>query len=67
MINSHLLYQLSYRGTTCFLSQKQDPVVNSFPVSEARHSTVSRTPVKPLNCFYYNALQLREEPDDGKN
>jgi hypothetical protein len=67
MINSHLLYQLSYRGTTCFLSQKQGPVVKSFPVSEARHSTVSRAPVKPLNCFYYNALQLRAGLGDGKN
>ena len=46
MINSHLLYRLSYRGTSVF------QLINAAPfdwdrVAEARHFTYGETPVNP--------------------
>jgi hypothetical protein len=57
MINSHLLYRLSYRGTIQLLPQHRFPVVQPVRCAEARHFTFSRSAVNPLNCFYSNDLQ----------
>ncbi|CAI9006874.1 Outer membrane insertion signal domain protein [Pseudomonas sp. IT-P218] len=65
MINSHLLYRLSYHGTThfnlqlcsftAFSSTRSHRCVR---VSEARYSTIFSTSVNPLICIQVNDLQL---------
>ncbi|CAN2974795.1 hypothetical protein METHPM2_20124 [Pseudomonas sp. PM2] len=56
MINSHLLYRLSYHGTTYFkvtavLLPLRPCPYRYVSVSEARYSTILKPPVNPLNCF----------------
>jgi hypothetical protein len=52
MINSHLLYRLSYRGTTSI------PALWRYvTASEARHFTVPGSPVNPKNAIPYNTLR----------
>ena len=65
MINSHLLYQLSYRGTTYFNLQHCDSLQLSLTsaylyvgVSEAGHSTTFQTLVNPYFSLEDNDLAL---------
>ncbi|CAE6943607.1 conserved protein of unknown function [Pseudomonas marincola] len=58
MINSHLLYQLSYRGTITFKVLSFGLLLSRFPSSEARHFTDYLLPVNTLFCFYDNTLQI---------
>ena len=55
MINSHLLYRLSYRGTS-FPALQVVRVTACFPPSEARHFTVLDAAVNRKNAIYYNDL-----------
>ena len=55
MINSHLLYRLSYRGTS-FPALQVVRVTACFPPSEARHFTVLGAAVNRKNAIYYNDL-----------
>ncbi len=48
MINSHLLYRLSYRGTKNLSISSTFFRLHRFPVSEARHFTYIETPVNTL-------------------
>jgi hypothetical protein len=65
MINSHLLYQLSYRGTTYFNLQHCNSLQLSLTsayryvdVSEAGHSTTFQTLVNPYFSLEDNVLAL---------
>ena len=67
MINSHLLYQLSYRGTICFNLQRycftslQLSLISSHRcvgISEAGHFTTFQTLVNPFFSLEDNDLGL---------
>jgi hypothetical protein len=68
MINSHLLYRLSYRGTITFQLVGLSAMLLCKPPSEARHFTVLGAPVNRKNAIYYNALRdtlSHEQPCAG--
>ena len=58
MINSHLLYRLSYRGTTSIPAPWR-----YVPASEARHFTVPNPAVNPKNAISDNSLRPARDRD----